>query len=80
LGLKTSPERESPVTLMFESDGDGTLMILMHEQFFDEARAIITNRDGMARWRSSKSISPENHGSCTGRTPRHPCTGRSLTC
>jgi uncharacterized protein YndB with AHSA1/START domain len=32
----TAPERESLVTLTFKSDGDGTLMTLTHEQFFDE--------------------------------------------
>ncbi len=34
---KSTPERESLVTLTFKSDGDGTLMTLTHEQFFDEA-------------------------------------------
>jgi uncharacterized protein YndB with AHSA1/START domain len=34
---KTTPERESLVTVTFKSDGDGTLMTLTHEQFFDEA-------------------------------------------
>jgi len=34
---KSTPERESLVTVTFKSDGDGTLMTLMHEQFFDEA-------------------------------------------
>lgn len=34
---KTTPERESLVTVTFKSDGDGTLMTLLHEQFFDEA-------------------------------------------
>ena len=33
---KTTPERESLVTLTFKSDGTGTLMTLTHEQFFDE--------------------------------------------
>lgn len=33
---KTTPERESLVTLTFKSDGDGTLMTLTHEQFFDD--------------------------------------------
>jgi uncharacterized protein YndB with AHSA1/START domain len=33
---KTTPERESVVTLTFKSDGTGTLMTLTHEQFFDE--------------------------------------------
>jgi len=33
---KSTPERESLVTVTFKGDGDGTLMTLMHEQFFDE--------------------------------------------
>jgi uncharacterized protein YndB with AHSA1/START domain len=33
---KSTPERESLVTLTFKRDGDGTLMTLMHEKFFDE--------------------------------------------
>jgi uncharacterized protein YndB with AHSA1/START domain len=33
---KTTPERESLVTLTFKSDGDGTLFTMTHEQFFDE--------------------------------------------
>ncbi|MGB7257300.1 MAG: SRPBCC family protein [Pseudolabrys sp.] len=33
---KTTPERESMVTLTFKPDGDGTLFTLTHEQFFDE--------------------------------------------
>jgi uncharacterized protein YndB with AHSA1/START domain len=33
---KSTPERESVVTLTFNPDGAGTLMTLMHEQFFDE--------------------------------------------
>lgn len=33
---KTTPERESLVTVTFKPDGDGTLMTLLHEQFFDE--------------------------------------------
>jgi len=35
-GWLTTPERESLVTLTFKSEGDGTLMTLTHEQFFDE--------------------------------------------
>lgn len=34
---KTTPERQSLVTITFKPDGDGTLMTLHHEQFFDEA-------------------------------------------
>jgi uncharacterized protein YndB with AHSA1/START domain len=33
---KTTPERESLVTLTFKSDGDGTLFTMTHEQFFDD--------------------------------------------
>lgn len=32
---KSTPERESLVTVAFKPDGDGTLMTLTHEQFFD---------------------------------------------
>ena len=34
---RTTPERESLVTVTFKPDGDGTLLTLLHEQFFDEA-------------------------------------------
>ncbi len=33
---KSTPERESLVTVTFKPDGDGTVMTLLHEQFFDE--------------------------------------------
>ncbi|MDR6290282.1 MULTISPECIES: SRPBCC family protein [Inquilinus] len=33
---RTMPERESQVTLTLRPDGDGTVLILTHEQFFDE--------------------------------------------
>jgi uncharacterized protein YndB with AHSA1/START domain len=33
---KSAPERESLVTLTFKPDGDGTIITLTHEQFFDE--------------------------------------------
>jgi uncharacterized protein YndB with AHSA1/START domain len=33
---KSTPERESLVTLTFKPDGDGTLFTMVHEQFFDE--------------------------------------------
>jgi len=33
---RTMPERESLVTIELGRDGDGTLLTLMHEQFFDE--------------------------------------------
>lgn len=46
---KSTPERESLVTITFKSDGGGTLMTLLHEQFFDEAA-----RDGhQAGWNGS---------------------------
>ncbi len=32
----STPERESLVTMEFKPDGDGTLLTLTHEQFFDE--------------------------------------------
>ncbi len=35
-GWKTMPERESVVTVLLKPDGDGTLLTLTHEQFFDE--------------------------------------------
>jgi uncharacterized protein YndB with AHSA1/START domain len=34
---RTTPERESLVTVTFEGDGEGTRLTLLHEQFFDEA-------------------------------------------
>ena len=40
----TMPERESLVTVSLRPDGDGTLLTLQHEQFFDEAA-----RDGHNR-------------------------------
>jgi uncharacterized protein YndB with AHSA1/START domain len=33
---KSTPERESLVTIHFKRDGAGTVMTFMHEQFFDE--------------------------------------------
>ena len=33
---KSTPERESLVTVTIKPDGDGSLMTLQHEQFFDE--------------------------------------------
>jgi uncharacterized protein YndB with AHSA1/START domain len=33
----STPERESLVTLTFRPDGDGTMLTLHHEQFFDQA-------------------------------------------
>jgi uncharacterized protein YndB with AHSA1/START domain len=34
---KSTPERESLVTVTIKKDGDGTIMTLLHERFFDEA-------------------------------------------
>jgi uncharacterized protein YndB with AHSA1/START domain len=34
---KSTPERESLVTVLIRPDGDETLLTLVHEQFFDEA-------------------------------------------
>jgi uncharacterized protein YndB with AHSA1/START domain len=34
---RSTPERESLVTVQLKPDGDGTLLTLTHEQFFDEA-------------------------------------------
>ena len=33
---RSTPERESLVTILIEPDGDGALLTLIHEQFFDE--------------------------------------------
>ncbi len=33
---RSTPERESLVTVALKADGDGTLLTLMHEKFFDE--------------------------------------------
>lgn len=33
----TMPERESLVTILIKPDGDGSILTLIHEQFFDEA-------------------------------------------
>ncbi|HEY5301432.1 MAG TPA: SRPBCC domain-containing protein [Acetobacteraceae bacterium] len=42
---RTTPERESLVTVALRPDGSGTLLTLTHEQFFDEA-ARDRHRDG----------------------------------
>jgi uncharacterized protein YndB with AHSA1/START domain len=41
---QSTPERESLVTVTLARDGDGTLLTLHHEQFFDQAA-----RDGHER-------------------------------
>jgi len=33
---RTMPERASQVTITLKADGDGTMLTLLHEQFFDE--------------------------------------------
>ena len=33
---RTTPERESQVTVHLKADGDGTILTLTHEQFFNE--------------------------------------------
>ena len=33
---RTTPERESQVTIDLKADGDGTILTLTHEQFFDD--------------------------------------------
>jgi len=40
----TTPERESLVTVLIKSEGEGAMLTLTHEQFFDEAA-----RDGHKR-------------------------------
>ncbi|MEI9803685.1 MAG: SRPBCC domain-containing protein [Pseudolabrys sp.] len=68
---KSTPERESLVTVTFKSDGDGTLMTLQHEQFFDEdARKPSQPRLGKARSPRWKRFSPEDR-TCKGVT--HEC-------
>jgi uncharacterized protein YndB with AHSA1/START domain len=52
----TTPERESLVTLTLTPDGDGTLLTLRHEQFFDEKA-----RDGHLRGWSSTLDKLERH-------------------
>jgi uncharacterized protein YndB with AHSA1/START domain len=34
---RSTPERESLVTVQIEPDGNGCELVLMHQQFFDEA-------------------------------------------
>lgn len=41
---KSTPERESLVTVTIKPDGDGSIMTLLHEQFFDEAARDNHNR------------------------------------
>ena len=46
---RSTPERESLVTVQIRPDGDGTMLTLIHEQFFDEP-ARDRHREG---WTSS---------------------------
>src|SRR5579862_4309348 len=41
---RSTPERESLVAVTFKKDGDGTIMTLLHEQFFDETARDDHNR------------------------------------
>ena len=50
---RSTPERESLVTVTFTPDGDGTLMTLHHEQFFDEAARDRHKRAGPSSWTAS---------------------------
>ncbi len=36
---QSTPERESLVTVTIKPDGEGSILTLLHEQFFDEAAA-----------------------------------------
>jgi len=45
---RTTPERESQVTIDLKPDGDGTVLTLTHEQFFDE-KARDDHRQGWSR-------------------------------
>jgi uncharacterized protein YndB with AHSA1/START domain len=53
---RTTPERESLVTIALRRDGEGTLLTLMHEQFADEAA-----RDRHARGWNGTLDKLENH-------------------
>ncbi len=52
----STPERESQVTVSLQPDGDGTLLTLHHEQFFNEAA-----RDGHARGWSELLVKLEKY-------------------
>jgi len=45
---RTTPERESLVTIDLKADGDGTILTLIHEQFFDQ-KACDDHRAGWMR-------------------------------
>ena len=67
---KSTPERESLVTVTFKPDGDGTMLTLLHEQFFDDGCARPAQRTaGPAPSTSWKNCSPESwRTSWRGRT------------
>lgn len=52
----STPERESLVTVTVKPDGDGTMLTLLHEQFFDQAardgheRGWTGSMEKLARW------------------------------
>jgi uncharacterized protein YndB with AHSA1/START domain len=46
---QTTPERESFVTITLKPDGDGTILTLLHEQFYDETAA----RNHVRGWKGS---------------------------
>ncbi|HSP51138.1 MAG TPA: SRPBCC domain-containing protein [Pseudolabrys sp.] len=65
---KSTPERETLVTVTFKGEGSGTLLTITHEQFFDEEARDRHRAAGTARWRSWKNILPHSHGSYTWHT------------
>ena len=66
---RTMPERESLVTVLIKPDGAGSLLTLIHEQFFDEA-ARDRHREGWSAASTSSSVISRNQGDRHG-------TGRS---
>ena len=59
---RSTPERESLVTVLIKPDGAGSLLTLNHEQFFDEKARDATARVGAAASTSSSSISRNPRG------------------
>ncbi len=60
---KSTPERESLVTVTFKDDDGGTLLTLLHEQFFDEAARDSHNGGWNRRARQAGNISRLNRRS-----------------
>ena len=56
---KTTPERESLVTVEIKPDGDGSLLTLTHEQFFDEEARDVITMAGPTLSTSWRNLSPE---------------------